>query len=176
MGQSSTASCYPSKLSEPAQISWPPTRPSCSKTNVLRPSFPHNVHLCSTLRFTTSPQFLRHADLILPNPRIFSSPCIGGQNLSPAPLPPCLQWLTPFLPSWLRRGSRIPGCPSPCARQAAAAPAFALGILSRQTRSGGCRRLVQSPLAGRWVPVTHAIPTLESRDGWLSLARALLNE
>jgi hypothetical protein len=42
-----------------------------------------------------------------------SSPYIGGQSLSPDPLPPCLQWVTPFLHSWLRGGSRIPGCPSP---------------------------------------------------------------
>jgi len=32
----------------------------------------------------------------LPNPSILSSPCIGVQNLSPTPVPPCLQWVTPF--------------------------------------------------------------------------------
>jgi hypothetical protein len=48
----------------------------------------------------------------LPNPSILSSPCIGVQNLSPTPVPPCLQWVTPFLHSWLRCGSRIPGCPA----------------------------------------------------------------
>ena len=45
-----------------------------------------------------------------------SSHCIGGQNLSLAPLPPCLQWVTPFLESSLRCGSRIPGGSSPGAR------------------------------------------------------------
>jgi len=41
------------------------------------------------------------------------SPYIGGQNLSLEPVPRCLQWVTLILPSRLRCGSRIPGCPSP---------------------------------------------------------------
>ena len=82
----------------------------------------------------------------------------------------------PFLHSWLRRGSRIPGCPSPGTRQIAAERVCAPCIPRRQTRGDRRRRLVQSPFAGRWVPVTRAIPMLESRGGCLSLARALLNE
>ena len=88
-----------------------PTRASCSKTNVLRSSFPT---ACGPAPQSASPP--------LPSPRIFISTCIGGQSLSPTPLPPCLQWVTHFLHSWLRCRSRIPGCPSPCTRQAAAAP------------------------------------------------------
>jgi len=68
------------------------------------------------------------ASASLPNPRIFSSPCIGGQNLSPTPFPPCWQWVTPILRPWFHYGSRIPGCPSPGARHTAGTPVFAPGI------------------------------------------------
>jgi hypothetical protein len=66
----------------------------------------------------------------LPNPSIFTSPYIGVQNLSPTPVPPCLQWVTPFLESSLRCWSRIPGCPSPGATQIAVAPSLA-NLVSR---------------------------------------------
>src|SRR5664279_672412 len=33
----------------------------------------------------------------LARPSFFRSPCIGGQNLSLAPVPPCLQWVMPIL-------------------------------------------------------------------------------
>jgi len=73
----------------------------------------------------------------LPNPSIFILPHIGVQNLSPTPLPPCLQWVTPFLESSLRCGSRIHGCPRPGARQIASEHVCAPSILRRQTRGDG---------------------------------------
>jgi hypothetical protein len=104
--------------------------------NALRPTFPT---ACISVPLSASPP--------LGNPSILISPSIGGQNLSPEPLPPCLQWVTSFLHSWLRCGSRIPGCPRPGARQIAVAPVRAPSILSRQTRSDGCRGLL-SPFPG----------------------------
>ena len=82
-------------------------------------------------------EFLLHSPLrpLPPTPSIFISPCIGVQNLSPAPFPPCLQWVTPFLHAWFGRRSRIPGCPSPCARHTAGTPVFAPSILRAARRA-----------------------------------------
>jgi hypothetical protein len=77
--------------------------------NSLGPSFP-KACVSAPLSASTS----------LSNPSILTSPCIGVQNLSPTPLPPCLQWITPILQPWLRRGSRIPSRRNPCASQIAA--------------------------------------------------------
>jgi len=75
------------------------------------------------------------ASASLPNPRILSSPCIGGQDLSPTPFPPCWQWVTPILRPWFHCGWRIPGCPSPGARHTAGTPVFAPGILRAARRA-----------------------------------------
>ena len=93
-----------------------------------------------------------------------SSPHIGVQNLSPAPVPPCLQWVTPFQQSWLHCGSRILGCPSLGARQIVTAPVSAPGILGRQTRGEGRRGLLSPFPGGSGRPWRRRCPERSSRS------------